>query len=487
MSEYLYNVYDENDDLYDTYDDYSYRDVANYESAGWKEMYTNCIVPSFFQISFYMLPFVVVNIGLCFISKIQARYFPSHHNITHAFSFGCGLCLMHNTLEHGHSYLLQLFVSVYLLIKVSFIEQKLLRFDFIISLYAMMYLIICEILEKDPKVWHHVRGVLMIAVMKSISLAIDIKVNRSLRDQFSIISFLGYMCCPANCIFGPWTSFTEYLNSLTRARSRFKLNFKYLAQIIVNIMLSILCLLFSNCADTTVNLEHSWKWIVAYGTAFSFRMSHYFISFLSQATMVSAGLATNDQESIRSLNVKHTRYFGYTVVRPWSIEFPRSLVYVVVAWNVPIHNFLKQYIFRALKPHGTFAAVFLTYVTSSLLHGLNFQLWATLLTIGVWSYVEFNVRNKLSQIFSACVLVNKCSVPCTKHQLSQNKAMTIFINSIFFILCVINLTYLGAIFDANSQLQTEGYSFKHTLEKWHRLDYVSHWLLILGYLFNWII
>ncbi|EAT33145.1 AAEL014596-PA [Aedes aegypti] len=93
-----------------------------------------------------------------------------------------------------------------------------------------------------------------------------------------------------------------------------------------------------------------------------------------------------------------------------------------------MHNFLKQYIFRSIKPSGTFAAVFLTYVTSSLLHGLNFQLWATLLTIGVWSYVEYNIRSKLAQIFSACVLVNKCSNTCTKHHLGQSRPMTIFIN-----------------------------------------------------------
>lgn len=139
-----------------------------------------------------------------------------------------------------------------------------------------------------------------------------------------------------------------------------------------------------------------------------------------------------------------------------------------------------------MKPHGTFVAIFATYVSSSLLHGLNFQLWATLLTLGVWSYIELNVRNKLSQIFSACVLVKNCSVPCTRH-LGQNKSITIFINSIFIILCVMNLTYLGAIFDANSQLQTEGYSFGHTLEKWRELDYFSHWLLVLGFIFNRLI
>lgn len=163
--------------------------------------------------------------------------------------------------------------------------------------------------------------------------------------------------------------------------------------------------------------------------------------------------------------------------------------------KLPIPNILETLyysiffsdIFRAIKPYGTFAAVLLTYVTSSLLHGLNFQLWATLLTIGVWSYVEYNMRNKLAQIFSACVLVNKCTKTCTKHHLGHNKLLTLFINVIFSVMCIINLAYLGAIFDASSQLQTEGFSFKHTLDKWYKLDYISHWLLLLGYIFNWII
>ncbi|XP_062707934.1 protein-serine O-palmitoleoyltransferase porcupine [Aedes albopictus] len=487
MSEYFYDLYDENEDMFDTYDDDSERYLRNYQTTNWNDVFENCIVPSFFQISNYVIPFVAINIFLCISNKLQARYLPSHYNIAHALSFGCGIVLIYNSIDHGHQYLIQLFISVYLLVKLSFFDQMRIRFDILISIYSMLYLIVCEILEKDPKIWHHIRGVLMVAVMKSISLAMDTRTDRSLRDRFSMISFLGYICSPANCIFGPWTSFNDYLETITKSKSRLKLNYKYFAHILINLVISILCLLFSNCTDAIFNPEHLWKWIVAYGTAFSFRMSHYFVSFLSQATMVSSGSMPNVDQSTKSLPFKLSQYFGYTVVRPWAIEFPRSLVHVVVAWNVPMHNFLKQYIFRAIKPYGTFAAVLLTYVTSSLLHGLNFQLWATLLTIGVWSYVEYNMRNKLAQIFSACVLVNKCTKTCTKHHLGHNKLLTLFINVIFSVMCIINLAYLGAIFDASSQLQTEGFSFKHTLDKWYKLDYISHWLLLLGYIFNWII
>lgn len=142
MSQYFHNTYDENNDFYDTYEDYSYKDVTNYDAARWKELCMNCIVPSFFQILYYVLPIIVVNMFLCFINKIQVRYFPSHHSITHAFSGACGLLLMQKTLEHGHAYLLQLLVPVYILVKVSVIEQKWLRLDFLANIYAILYLII---------------------------------------------------------------------------------------------------------------------------------------------------------------------------------------------------------------------------------------------------------------------------------------------------------------------------------------------------------
>ena len=36
----------------------------------------------------------------------------------------------------------------------------------------------------------------------------------------------------------------------------------------------------------------------------------------------------------------------YTVTQPHNIEVPRSLVEVVVSWNLPMHRWLKQYVFK---------------------------------------------------------------------------------------------------------------------------------------------
>ena len=78
-----------------------------------------------------------------------------------------------------------------------------------------------------------------------------------------------------------------------------------------------------------------------------------------------------------------------TITKPWQIEFPRSLVDVVVAWNIPMHQWLKCYVFqlfinnnnnrkkyRSNFNHNSkknyynniFLAIFFTYFISSYLH-----------------------------------------------------------------------------------------------------------------------
>ena len=70
---------------------------------------------------------------------------------------------------------------------------------------------------------------------------------------------------------------------------------------------------------------------MAYRDASSFRSSHYFVSYLSQATALAAGIDTSP-----------TRNWAVAVTRPWNIELPRSLVEVVINWNIPMHAWLKN-------------------------------------------------------------------------------------------------------------------------------------------------
>ncbi len=66
----------------------------------------------------------------------------------------------------------------------------------------------------------------------------------------------------------------------------------------------------------------------------SFRSSHYFVSYVSEATSAAAGLgATKEREGDWS---------GVEVAQPIDIEMPRSLKEVARAWNKPMHVWLKD-------------------------------------------------------------------------------------------------------------------------------------------------
>lgn len=57
-------------------------------------------------------------------------------------------------------------------------------------------------------IWHKVRSVIMIMMMKGISVAID---RSDLNNLPDIYSYTGYMFCGITCLFGPWVSFKDYL------------------------------------------------------------------------------------------------------------------------------------------------------------------------------------------------------------------------------------------------------------------------------------
>lgn len=75
------------------------------------------------------------------------------------------------------------------------------------------------------------------------------------------------------------------------------------------------------------------RWIAAYRDAMSFRASHYFVSFMSGASAVAAGFGSSSVGQAR---------WDVPVAEPQNIELPRSLVEVVVSWNIPMHKWLKK-------------------------------------------------------------------------------------------------------------------------------------------------
>lgn len=139
-------------------------------------------------------------------------------------------------------------------------------------------------------------------------------------------------------------------------------------------------------------------------------------------------------------------------------------------------------VFRTTKPLGSFAAILSTYAVSSLLHGLNFQLAAVLLSLGAYTYVEYVLRQKLATVFGACIQVRPCRRECS-HRNKEKRLAVVLGNIGLGLVAIFHLSYLGVMFDMSSKLQEEGYNYAHTLAKWSVLSYASHWVALGTYIF----
>ena len=138
--------------------------------------------------------------------------------------------------------------------------------------------------------------------------------------------------------------------------------------------------------------------------------------------------------------------------------------------------------FRTTKPLGSFAAILSTYAVSSLLHGLNFQLAAVLLSLGAYTYVEYVLRQKLATVFGACIQVRPCRRDCS-HRNKERRLTVVLGNMGLGLVAMFHLSYLGVMFDMSSKIQEEGYNYAHTLAKWSVLSYASHWVALGTYIF----
>lgn len=142
-------------------------------------------------------------------------------------------------------------------------------------------------------------------------------------------------------------------------------------------------------------------------------------------------------------------------------------------------------VFHNLKQFGRFNAILLTYLISSSLHGLNFQLAAVLLSIGVFTFVEFRLRNVLAEILDGCVAANKCNQDsvssCTKGHKNTPALMWVkMINFAFGIFTVVLLAYLGVLLDTSTE-PSAVFSWHQNLKKWIDLKFFGHAIVLIWY------
>ncbi|KHN76160.1 putative protein-cysteine N-palmitoyltransferase porcupine [Toxocara canis] len=369
----------------------------------------------------------------------------------HALNVCMALCGMYVLWAHNDTLVHVVMFTALLILLIYFARFLKNLFGFIAILCGIGSLLLWQYFLSAEK-YMSMRGTLMIIVMKVISLCFDI-VDEGIGDGVTLSTLFGYLFDPCTVLFGPWMPLKQYEESLYRKSFKEELSGMLYAAILL--ATSLIFVTYSSCI-TELLFPGSGFWH-AFGVAQSFRFSHYFISWLSAASAVASGAPSG-------------------VVADWiSIEWPRSLVDVVVSWSIPMHRFLQKYIFLEVRRYGAAAAIFFTYMVSSLLHGINFQLSAVLLSLGLYTYVETRVRSKLSARFSSCIGARKCRTNCV-HLRKKDAVSTIVLNMLFRIVAIVHLVYLGMVFDDSAA--ESGYSAKHTITKWASWHFASHAIAI---------
>uniref|UniRef100_A0A0N5AMM8 MBOAT_2 domain-containing protein n=1 Tax=Syphacia muris TaxID=451379 RepID=A0A0N5AMM8_9BILA len=347
-----------------------------------------------------------------------------------------------------------------------------------------------------PETFISNRGCFMVMIMKTSSIFFDME--NGVMDNVCFLRFCAYVLDPMTLLFGPWISYAEFSDSLRNFLLR-----EMAADVLFGLLFVVVSFAFVFFSTCGIDVLYPDNWfITAYATAQSFRFSHYFITWLSYGVTELSGCNSG------------------IVSRWWRIEFPRSLVDVVVSWDLPMHRFLRKCVniktcnffiidlFSEVRHMGVLRAVLITYMCSSLLHvdfiylvmltfflvsqssclnffqGINFQLSAVLLSLGLFTFVEtkysaLKLRSKLSRKCDACVLANQCSSDC-KHKYKTRSVITVILNMLFRFLAVYHLIYLGMIFDDSSAVT--GYSMAHTLSIWSSWKYSSHLITAVLYL-----
>ncbi|XP_054161843.1 protein-serine O-palmitoleoyltransferase porcupine-like, partial [Oppia nitens] len=490
-------------DYYEEYSDYlnqfienDYVDVMDNEDN--YDVFNDCVFPTLNDgINKFLAPIVVSNVILKFVTLFINKLI-----VKQLLTIATGLLLLfyHFYDDLKLFVILCAFISTGAVMSLMSAKHKTKLWMFSIGLICINE----SIVWLNPH-FIRLRSHQMLLVMKIISFnsMINQMQDNSGKDLpiiGSLISSLNYILHPLSSLLGVWHPF-----EVEKTNKSLKIA---IIECIYYLLISVMFLLLSTCLihyyigqrfisyiviSLTALLPLTFIYLIeicltVYITALQFRFSHYFICFATQSMLQ---LWNSD--------------IGVTNVM--SIEMPRSLVSVVIAWNIPMHLWLHSNVFLPSKrSFGAFKAIFITYIISSFLHGFNFQIWSVLLSLGLLTKIEYELRQELSKIFSACIHVRRChykelSTNGTTHETNKYQSIIKFwnflsfkskrkvcdnkwhhryteynckwvsvVNILFACLAVSHLAYLGSTFDGKE----ESSFVSNVISVWSELKYFSH-------------
>lgn len=128
-----------------------------------------------------------------------------------------------------------------------------------------------------------------------------------------------------------------------------------------------------------------------------------------------------------------------------------------------------------------------TFLASTFLHGFNFQLGSVLLSLGFFTFTEDKIRGKLANMFNASISARPPRAANSQaYRYREGSFVVMLVNMALGILTVVHLMYLGVMFD-QSELQSEGYKWTHTIDKWASLGFFSHYFMFSAFLLSFIL
>lgn len=273
-----------------------------------------CAVPSIQGTLEYVLPLLVLSV----LFRLGPHLVKSA-NLLHALSSLSGLYVLQHYAPESIPIL-----PGFVLVSYAFLRATRNRhfpwkgaFAFLPSLALIL---LCEY-AMLPSAWHKVRGLAMVVVMKVISVGVDSSHEKANEHPaIDPLAYAGYMLCPVTSLFGPWLPLKDYLRLLTADDKDASLARPTLLRGVAFLLVAFFYLCASNCLVPLI--PGLYAWVGAYRDALAFRTSHYFVSSMASAVMLVGGFPMDVAR----------------VTRPLEMELPRSLVEVVVSWNVPMHQ-----------------------------------------------------------------------------------------------------------------------------------------------------
>ncbi|KAL1449195.1 hypothetical protein WDU94_000414 [Cyamophila willieti] len=429
------------DALLDEYENFS-------ELADPRLLYSNCLLPTFETAGLQLAE----TLALCAVYKVVLSQSAISSNVLYR---NCVNLLVGLTVLYRYFADLVVYIAVYslcLLLLVALVRRH--NQAFLIMLIVSIATITgCELLLPS---FILIRSVFMLMSIKVLSLLIDMKSN--LPGSFDM---LAYLFNPGTVLFGPFVSYKQFLDSMEKP-----------APLSVNRIAKYIALtaffLAATCAVMplpTGNLRLAF----VYRDALNFRVSHYFISYMSLVTYAVCGYSEEDS----------------ALFSPLDIELPYSLKQVTYAWNRPLSHFLNRYIFKthAATSRNVFLSLFLTYIVSCGLHGFNLYISQILLSLAVYSYIEYGLRAKLAHSLNACVRAVRCPSECSEHEHTALNSRVILLNGLFLVCNVFHLAYLGCVLN-NLDLYAEDpdYKLDWIPARWSNMGYASPYIVFAMYI-----